>query len=299
MKSDKPRKDKRMGKFTDRVIGALALGALATVGGAPFAPKAGASQDAPPPIFTVSPTQTAAAGDPASLYWQADGAKGCTITYSTGRYDDLPPQGNKTITPMVTTTYMLTCSRSGGGDLPKAYVTLTVPPPVHIADFTGDPATLVRGQTSVLKIGADNAAKCEVRIAASAQPWQPMTPSHDCPQNYCANLSVTPLADRKYAAQCTGPGMKDSAETTVHVVGPPAISGFDATPQKIRGGETTTLTWSAQNAQSCVLDPGRYSVTANGSARPTLNSSQTFTLTCLGWDGSVTDPAAVGVNVTP
>ncbi len=75
----------------------------------------------------------------------------------------------------------------------------------------------------------------------------------------------------------------------------PVITAFTASPTSIEPGQTSTLTWSTQAADTVTLLPGFGSVSASGTQNVTLNAGQTYTLTATNASGSTT--ATVTVNV--
>jgi OOP family OmpA-OmpF porin len=80
---------------------------------------------APTAALTVSPA-TVTLGQTAALNWSSQNASGCDIQPAIG---PVPPQGTRTITPVESTSYSLTCSGPGGTATSAAGVTVVVPPP--------------------------------------------------------------------------------------------------------------------------------------------------------------------------
>ena len=74
----------------------------------------------------------------------------------------------------------------------------------------------------------------------------------------------------------------------------PVITAFTASPASIQPGQTSTLSWSTQAADSVTLLPGFGSVPTSGTQNVTLNSNQTYTLTATNATGSTS--ATVTVN---
>lgn len=85
-------------------------------------------------------------------------------------------------------------------------------------------------------------------------------------------------------------------------VSPPPTVSIGVSPSTVTSGQTTSLTWSSQNADSCAAS-GAWSGTVATSGTQTtagLTSSSTFTITCTGSGGAASASATVNVTaVTP
>jgi hypothetical protein len=83
---------------------------------------------------------------------------------------------------------------------------------------------------------------------------------------------------------------------------PPLISTFTASPPNLRPGETTTLTWSVENATSLTIHGGPFDhldVTGqSGITTPPLSSDVMLTLTAANADGNVVADLLVGVGAS-
>lgn len=75
----------------------------------------------------------------------------------------------------------------------------------------------------------------------------------------------------------------------------PVITAFTTSSANIGPGQTATLSWSTQAADSVTLLPGFGSVPTNGTRNVTLNASQIYTLTATNTTGSTTATVAVDV----
>jgi len=61
-------------------------------------------------------------------------------------------------------------------------------------------------------------------------------------------------------------------------------------------GESSTLTWTSSNADSCVIDHGIGSVALNGSSTVSPAATTTYTITATGPGGTNTANVTVAVN---
>lgn len=77
---------------------------------------------------------------------------------------------------------------------------------------------------------------------------------------------------------------------------PPPTVTLSAQPSIITLGESSTLSWSSQNATSLDLEPGVGTVSAQGSVSVTPQQTTTYTLTATGAGGTSTASATVTVD---
>ena len=76
---------------------------------------------------------------------------------------------------------------------------------------------------------------------------------------------------------------------------PPSVS-FTASPPTIAAGQTSTLTWSSQNATNLIIDDGIGSVPPSGSRQVSPTSTTTYTLEASGPGGNSQAAATVTVS---
>ena len=94
-----------------------------------------------------------------------------------------------------------------------------------------------------------------------------------------------------------------SIRITVHAAAenqpPPPSVAMSATPQTIDAGATSTLSWSCDDAQSCIIAPGIGAVDTVGSMAVSPAATTTYTLTATGSGGSASSAVTVTVNPSP
>ena len=73
-------------------------------------------------------------------------------------------------------------------------------------------------------------------------------------------------------------------------------AGISAQPASITLGQSTTLSWTSQNATTLDLEPGIGTVAAQGSVAVTPQQTTTYTLTVTGSGGTVTASTTVSVT---
>jgi len=94
-------------------------------------------------------------------------------------------------------------------------------------------------------------------------------------------------------------GTIDSApdSVSINIVPVPTVD-ISADPETILSGESSTLTWSSTNADSCVIEPGIGSVDVNGTAQVSPTATTTYTITATGPGGTATASATVEVSTS-
>ena len=75
----------------------------------------------------------------------------------------------------------------------------------------------------------------------------------------------------------------------------PPETTLTAEPTAIAAGESSVLTWSSANADSCFIAPGAGAVDLNGSMAVSPSATTTYTITAEGPGGSAADSATVTV----
>jgi hypothetical protein len=80
---------------------------------------------------------------------------------------------------------------------------------------------------------------------------------------------------------------------------PPQVLSFEANPQSVLPGESSTLSWQTSNADSVTIDQGVGSVPTSGSASVSPSAQTTYTLTATNANGSVTRQVTVSVSALP
>ena len=109
-------------------------------------------------------------------------------------------------------------------------------------------------------------------------------------QSYTFKLTVTNVA-----------GLSSSAFTHVSTSTPQSalIVRFDATPNQINAGQSSTLNWVVQGATAISINNNIGNVAATGTTTVTPTSTTTYTLTATGPTGNVTASATVTVGAAP
>jgi hypothetical protein len=116
-----------------------------------------------------------------------------------------------------------------------------------------------------------------------------------------AKTTFTAAAGQTYLFKLTvtdSGGLSSSATTRVTTTTPTSatIVRFDATPNNIALGQSSTLTWVVQGATTVSINNGIGNVAATGSTTVSPQTTTTYTLTAVGPAGNVTATATVTVG---
>lgn len=269
----------------------LATVALAACGGG--GGDSGNDPGTPPaPVLTLAATpSTVAAGNAATLTWNATDADACTASGGwTGSRAPVGTQGTGALS--ATTSYTLACSGAGGSVTRSVTVTVTAPPPpVPTLTLTATPQAVDSGQAATLSWSSANATACTATGA-----WSGSKATNG--SQGTGALSATAV----YTLACTGAGGSVTRSVTVTVNGvppPPAPTvSLSASPASIASGGSSTLSWSSTNATSCTASGGWTGSKATSGTQSTgaLTTTTTYTLACTGAGGTASKTATVIVT---
>jgi chitinase len=189
-------------------------------------------------------------------------------------------------------------ARDAAGNVGTTSVTVTVnndepSTPDPALSFTASPSSIPAGQSATLAWSSQNTNNC-----AASGAWSGNKP-------LSGSQAVSPAANATYVLTCSGPGGEVRRSASVSIVsnnGPGNGPGgaldltFNATPTSIKRGQSTTLSWSSENATGCVASGGwngDKTVSGQQAVQPTSNT--TYMLACSGPGGAVS--RAVNVSV--
>lgn len=233
--------------------------------------------------FTAS-ASAIGAGQSATLSWTASNASSVTINPGIGTF---AASGSATVSPASTTTYTAVANGAAGATDSKTQpITVMTQPPTLSA--SSDKTTVYAGELVTLTWSAENAT------AVAVEPEIEIEGVETFPLSGTA--TVSPTQTTTYTFSATGPlgsASQPVAITVNHL--PPTIS-LTADRTTILPGESATLSWSGENADSITLDNGIGSVAVpSGSQSVTPSATTTYTATATGQGG--TETASVTVTV--
>lgn len=183
-------------------------------------------------------------------------------------------------------------NRTGAGPLSYAYdasnrlSSITVPP-LPTLTLSASPTTITSGSSTTLTWSSTNTFGCTASGGWSGS------------KAVSGSQGVAPTSTSTYALSCTGPGGSVSQQVSVTVAANPPTLTLRANPVNIASGGSSTLTWSSTNASACIASgawSGARATSGSVTVSPVIVRTFTYTLTCTGPGGSVTQSASVTVT---
>jgi len=228
--------------------------------------------------FSASPAAILP-GEACTLLWTAENAEAVSIDRGIGA---VMGSGSMVVHPESTTTFTATATNRCGTATGTVTVLVHRPPLVDISTAQG---SIVAGQTATLTWTSANADAVTIDQGIGVVPAS-------------GSLAVAPAATTTYTITAIGPGGTATDSVTVTVQQPPRVS-MTAEPSVIIEGETATLSWSAENADSAALDNGMGQVEVNGSLPVSPLETTTYSITVQGAGGTAGASATVTVLHRP
>ncbi len=242
--------------------------------------------------FKATPAAVASGGA-SNLKWSTTGCMShAVIQASTVLISSPSPTGSVGTGPLTSTkTYVLTAVGDTNTATATATVTVGTPSACMINSFNATPPSIPYNTASTLSWSTTNCTTISISPAIGTVPQNGSISS--------GNLTLTTV----FTLTASNATNTTSAIKIITVVPPPqcTINFFNATPQIIAYGQTTTLNWKTTNCEAGSIDQGVGSITptiAQGSFT-TLPLTQTmlYKLTAIGTAN--TTFATTTVNVAP
>ncbi len=247
-------------------------------------------------------------GSSTTLNWTTSNVGSNGLYLSGGRFNGQLVANNGSIDTGAingTVTYTLFGSGTNGSCSRSVTVTVSGTPPVSgtactIDTLTVDSATVNSGSATTLNWTTSNVGSNGLYLSGGGFTGQPVANNGSMVTNPLFNTATFTLFGTGTNGSCT-------RSITVSVAGTPGTSGtacsidsFSADSFNGTYGNSTTLRWSASNANSLYLSGGRFNgqLVANGGSIDSgaLYGSTTFTLFGNGNNGSCTRSISLGTS---
>jgi hypothetical protein len=213
------------------------------------------------------------AGDSTALRWNV--ADAATVTINGTPVN--PALGSLTVTPAADTTYTIVATGSGcAPQTVQAQVTVNVTTPPRINSFTGAPTTIIRGSGVSALLAWDIAGATGATI-------------NGAPVNSSSGTTlVMPDVTTTYTLVATGGGCSpQQRQATVTIVveddpGPgscPAINQLTAAPGCLIAGQSSQITWDAQDADAVTLNGSPVALSGTLAVSPSATTTYTLVAT--------------------
>src|SRR5687767_6752856 len=196
----------------------------------------------PPAIQASAEPTRVRTGELTTLTWSAANATSVHVEPEISE-EQLAVSGSATVSPSATTTYVFTATGAAG--TATASITVEVEQVAPAITLAAEPSTILAGQSSTLQWTAENATSVTIDQGIG---------NVEAPSG---TRTVSPGTTTTYTATATGPGGTASASATVTVSAPNQLAVvISASPSTITPGQSSTLSWSSQNAISVEIDQG-------------------------------------------
>lgn len=235
-----------------------------------------------PPIISFSANPNIIIeGNNSTLTWTSQYADSCEA--SGGWTGQKPTSGTQKVNPTVTTTYILSCSGAGGSSvesvsvtvIPKLTVSCSVSPNPALVNQPVNFSAQASGGTGSYTYSWSGACTSTNKTCSKTFPE---------PNTYSATLTVTSGTQQ----------VNTTCQVKVEALSP--TLSFNANPQHILLGESSTLSWTSTNTNYCEASGGWSGVRPPvGETIVSPRKSTTYTLTCYGVRGNISKSVTVRV----
>ena len=190
--------------------------------------------------------------------------------------------GTATVHPTKTTSYTITVADSKGRKV-SALTSVKVVPRVPKVTLTADATTITKGQSTTIHWSSENATT----LVSSSFGAKALSGS----------LVVTPTANTNYTITVAdSAGTKVNALVTVIVLSPTPKLTITASPITIKLGQSSTITWTSNMAQS-IVSSSFGATTLNGSKVVSPTRTTLYTMIMKTTTGATMSAAATVVVV--
>jgi hypothetical protein len=226
-------------------------------------------------------------GESARIVYNTLNADTVTITPGVGT---VSPNGEVTVTPTSSTTYMITATNAFGSDTCNVAIQVTPGSAPRIIRFSAGPISIAAGGTSTLVWQVENATTVSIAPAVGTV-------------GLVGTQDVKPAQTTTYTLTATNNFGTVTATATVTVTTPPppvnpTITSFTANPPTSPSpGSPVVLTCLAQNANKVTIS-GVGDVDASGNLTVNPQTSTTYTCVAVSSSGAQVSQS-LNVPVTP
>ena len=221
-------------------------------------------------------------GESATLDWQVLNADSVTIS----TLGTVQANGQRQVSPTQTTQYRLTARNARGEVSAVATVVVEELPPAQFLACTVSPMNIVAGEAATITYATANADTVTIsgigNVAGSGT--QTVSPTESTTYTLTANNARGPVTCQ--------------VSVNVQTVPAPRIISFTANPSTITVGQSSTLTWNVENAETVDIS-GIGTVAAQGSQPVSPNTTVTFVITARNRAGVAQANAPITVNPAP
>ena len=237
------------------------------------------------PLFfvriSVDPPYVQTGGEESTtLSWTSRGADEVRIEPDIGT---VPATGSLTIYPFETATYTITATRDGASIADTATVTVIDPSSEPTVNISATPDSIVRGEPALLSWTSSNVDSVVLDNGIGEAPP-------------AGSLIVHPVSTTAYTATASNETDTATASVAITAVDPPPEVSLSAEPSEIEEGESATLSWTSEYAETLAIGPEIGTVEQNGSVTVSPIQTSTYTITATGSGGDTSSHATIAVR---
>jgi hypothetical protein len=223
-----------------------------------------------------------------SYSWSGDEGLSGTGTSVTKTYTTPGAKNGSVTVTSGTRSATFNCTTSTGVQSCSNGSCVYVYPPPTVS-CSANPTTIDIGQSTTLTWSSTNANSCKFADESASR-------------GTSGTRSVTPSQSptSTYAVTCTGSGggTTQPCYANISVIVPSCT--ISATPNRVKSGDTATLTWSTANVTGCSVKDSSgvvLSNSCNGGPLTTarITSQQMYTITCATMGPAITDSAIINI----
>ena len=242
------------------------------------------------------------AGEASTIRYSSQNAQSCQATLEGEQRAAGPvePSGSArfTFSQPGEQVFTFTCTAFGRSATAQARLTVTAEAPAVTAIWT--PSAIQIGESATVNFASQRAQSCQGTLTGEHAGAGPVE------TNGSLSNTFNQPGDVVFTYSCTGVGGTSTTRTTLSVTAPAVTVSASWSPTVIEAGQSATLSYSSQNAQTCTVQiSGPTSV--GGAVETTGTFSYTFTqagnelasFSCTGPGGTVSTTASLTVNAAP
>ncbi|MFO7753959.1 MAG: carboxypeptidase regulatory-like domain-containing protein [Desulfobacteraceae bacterium] len=244
----------------------------------------------PPPEVSFSASETEIeSGESSILSWSTENASNVTISPDIGTVDT---SGTYTVSPAATTTYTLTATGPGGTT--TASTTITVVDPAELVFVPVEDQEVLEGEELAFTVDAEYSDDATLVYSASNLPsgasFDPET------QTFSWTPEVGQAGEYSPEFVVSDGELTDTMTVQITVTANPPFVSLTADPQTIAPGQSATLSWTSEYAETCTIEPDIGEVPLNGSVDVSPEETRTYTISATGSGGSASDTVTLTVE---
>jgi len=242
----------------------------------------GAAQQVPQIVrFQAVPTNIRS-GETSTLDWQVTNADTVSIT----EVGTVSANGQRTVSPTQTTQYRLTARNARGEASAIATVIVEQAPAAVFTACSVSPTTISSGESATITYAASNADTVSINQGIGTVPssgTRVVMPTESTTYTLTANNARGPVTCNVSVTVNSGTAQA------------PRIIAFTANPSTITAGQSSTLTWNVEGADTVDIS-GLGTVASSGSQAVSPTATATFVLTARNRNGTSQANAPITVN---